>query len=82
MARYRFHCTNGLECILDTVGTEIRASDRIQSRARQVASDVMSVTAGRADWSDWRVTVHDLEGRRVLLQFFVPCAERHPALAA
>ncbi|RZK93888.1 MAG: hypothetical protein EOO66_09125 [Methylobacterium sp.] len=41
MARYRFHCTNGLECVFDARGAEIRAAGRLTVRARRVAADVM-----------------------------------------
>jgi hypothetical protein len=72
MARYRFHCTNGLECVFDARGTEIRAASRLTERARRVAADVRHALANRTDWSEWQVSVHDLTGRRVLLQPFEP----------
>ncbi|GJD51424.1 hypothetical protein OPKNFCMD_4178 [Methylobacterium crusticola] len=70
MARYRFHCTNGSECVLDTTGAVVRNPGRLALRAREVARDVMRSLDDRADWSEWRVTVHDLSGRRVLQQAF------------
>jgi hypothetical protein len=76
MARYRFHCTNGLECVFDARGMEVRASSRLIERARQVAADVRQSLANRSDWSDWRVSVHDLTGRRVLVQPFEPAQGR------
>lgn len=82
MARYRFHCTNGVECVLDTKGSDIRAFGRLRSRAEQVALDVIRAMEDRTDWSDWRVTVHDLEGRRILLHPFESLAECRSALAA
>ena len=69
MARYRFHCTNGYECVLDAKGAEVRQPRRLTDRARRVARTVMGSDA-RTDWSQWQVTVHDLKGRRVLLQPF------------
>ncbi len=80
MARYRFHCTNGTECVFDAKGAEVRAPERLVVRARRVAQDVMRDLDAGTDWSEWRVTVHDLKGRRVLLQPFPGGAER--ALAA
>lgn len=70
MARYRFHCTNGLECVLDAVGDDIRAPERLLRRAEQVAQNVMRSLEAREDWSQWHVSVHDLSGRRVLMQPF------------
>ena len=80
MARYRFHATNGYECVFDARGKEIRLPERSPERlarragavARQVARDVMHALEGREDWGEWHVSVHDLTGRRVLVQPFVP----------
>ncbi|MGV7032444.1 DUF6894 family protein [Methylobacterium symbioticum] len=74
MARYRFHCTNGYECVLDAKGADIRQPSRLTDRARRVAHAVMGSDA-RTDWSQWQVTVHDLKGRRVLLQPFPVAAQ-------
>jgi hypothetical protein len=70
MARYRFHCTNGLECVFDARGADIRAAGRLPLRARRVAVDVMRSLSDRTDWSEWQVSVHDLSGRRVMVQPF------------
>jgi len=70
MARYRFHCTNGSECFFDVRGTDIRVPARLAIRAQQVAREVMRTRVEVADWSDWRVAVCDLKGRRVLVQPF------------
>ena len=71
MARYRFHATNGTECVFDAQGKDIRVPDRLVRRADEVAQAVMSSLAVREDWSEWHVTVHDLSGRRVLVRPFV-----------
>jgi hypothetical protein len=78
----RFHCTNGHECIFDAGGAELRVPASLTSRAEQVARDVMRTLDDRADWSEWRVAVCDLKGRRVLLQPFVSAGEESSALAA
>ena len=80
MAHYRFHCTNGSECFFDARGTDIRVSARLAIRAQQVAREVMRTRVEAADWSDWRVTVCDLKGRRMLLQPFGSDGENRPVL--
>ena len=75
MARYRFHCTNGSECVFDAKGTDIRVPARLVNRAQQVAREVMRSLDDEADWSVWRVTVCDRQGRPVLRQPFVPAPE-------
>ncbi len=75
MARYRFHCTNGSECVFDAQGTDIRVPSRLVNRAQQVAREVMRSLEDGADWSAWRVMVCDLQGRPVLRQPFVSAAQ-------
>jgi hypothetical protein len=82
MAHYRFHCTNGLECVLDAKGADIRVPDRLPKRAQQVAMEVMRSLEDQTDWSRWHVTVHDLKGRRVLLQPFIDPSNGAFAVAA
>jgi hypothetical protein len=67
MARYRFHCTNGLECVFDAIGEDIRVPERLTRRATQVARDVMRSLDDQADGSEWHVSVHELSGRSVLV---------------
>ncbi len=81
MARYRFHATNGLECVFDTRGKDIRMPERLVRRAGEVAQQVMRSLNDRADWSDWHVSVHDLSGRRVLVQPFVLAPEDQARVA-
>lgn len=75
MARYRFHATNGYECVFDADGKDIRlperTPERLARRAGEVARDLMRRLDGREDWSKWHVSVHDLTGRRVLVRPFV-----------
>ncbi|WP_431739905.1 DUF6894 family protein [Methylobacterium goesingense] len=82
MARYRFHCTNGRECVFDAVGNDIRAPHRLVRRAEAVARDVMRSLGEAGNWAEWHVTVHDLRGRRVLVRPFLsvdpPAAPERP----
>ena len=75
MARYRFHCTKGHECVADCEGEDIPFPTRLDVRARQVAQSLMRSFHDQRDWLKWHVTVHDLNGRQVLLQRFVSRAE-------
>lgn len=71
MARYRFHATNGYAFVLDAIGRDVRRPERLARRAIEVAASVMDELDGQEDWSEWSVSVHDLSGRRVLVQPFV-----------
>jgi hypothetical protein len=81
MARYRFHATNGLECVFDARGKDIRVPERLVRRADEVAQEVMRSLDDRENWSDWHVSVHDLSGRRVLVQPFVSGADNHACVS-
>lgn len=81
MARYRFHATNGYECVFDAQGKDIRVPERLMRRADEVAQEVMSSLADRDDWSEWHITVHDLSGRRVLVKPFVGSGGGHAEAA-
>lgn len=71
MTRYRFHCTNGSECILDADGTLLRGPDALARRARQVAAAALRSLGPGDDGAGWRVSVHDLTGRQVWVEPFV-----------
>ena len=71
MTRYRFHCTNGSECILDAEGSLVRSPAALARRARQVAEAAMRSLGEDADRAGWQVSVHDLTGRRVWVEPFV-----------
>ena len=64
MTTYRFHCTNGLEFYLDTRGQSVAPGESLRGRAEQVAQ---GLRRRGGDWSAWSVSVHDLDGRQVLL---------------
>ncbi len=83
MTRYRFHCTNGSECILDAEGTLVRTPAALARHARVVAEAAMQ-SLGAGDWTEWRVSVHDLTGRRVWVEPFAmqDLRTREVALAA
>ncbi|GAB6843701.1 hypothetical protein HNR00_001227 [Methylorubrum rhodinum] len=72
MARYRFHATNGSACVFDAVGRDVRRLDRLTRRA---AERVMGSLEDQEDWAQWRVSVHDSGGQRVLVQPFMPRAD-------
>ena len=75
MARYRFHANNGYAFVLDSVGRDVRRPERLTRRASEVAQSVMNELDDQEDWSEWSVSVHDLSGRRVLVQPFVTRAD-------
>lgn len=67
---YRFHCTGGEHAVLDPRGRYLRARDDLRAEAARAAHAIMNRVAGRLNWSDWIVDVHDAAGRRALTLAF------------
>ena len=76
---YRSHCTDGRRAVLDLHGRYLRARSDLYAEAVRTARSIMSRCAGRLDWSDWIVDVHNAAGRHVLTLAF---EEAGPALQA
>ena len=74
----RFHATDGSACVLDAVGKDVRRLERLTRRAAEVAERVVGSLDDQEDGSQYRVSVHDLSGRCVLVQ---PFALRADAVA-
>lgn len=59
--RRRFHFANSLECVFASQGNLVASIDVIRKQARWVARPLMRDWVADK-WSDWSVSVHDLEG--------------------
>ena len=46
MAVHFFHCTNGIDLVVDRTGRDIAAVDEISSHARAVATDLIQAVPG------------------------------------
>jgi hypothetical protein len=77
MAVHFFHCTNGIDLVLDETGRETRNSDEISAHAHLVAARLMSACPGYDEWSNWTVHVYDKVGAVAIVDF--PAARRQAA---
>lgn len=68
--RYRFHCTDGREVIVDRRGRFLSNAELIWVHAERVAHELMTSGNGKLDWSNWIVDVHDQKGRHALTLAF------------
>ncbi|KAA2237647.1 hypothetical protein [Salinarimonas soli] len=64
MCAYRFHCTNGVDLIVDETGYVIGPESDLSDRAADVALEVL-LRFPFTDLSAWLVTIQDGEGRQV-----------------
>ena len=64
MSRFYFHCSDGVDLVLDREGIEIEASDVLLSALR-AAERLIRALPSYDDWSAWTVSVHDERGSLV-----------------
>jgi hypothetical protein len=69
MAIHYFHCTNGLDLVIDQNGHETRNSDENTWRAQAVAARLMRELPDYAEWSNWAVHVYDEFGLLNIVDF-------------
>jgi hypothetical protein len=77
MAKYFFHCTDGIDLALDRDGIEC-TDDDIFAEAQAASRRMMRALPASFDWSDWMVCVYDDKGRQVAAEPFP--ARQAPAL--
>jgi hypothetical protein len=78
MAVHYFHCTDGLDFVLDRVGQNTRSQQDVHLRACLVANRMMRSVGDDVDWSNWVVSVHNRRGMMVEVVPF-PAEERREA---
>ena len=78
MAVHYFHCTDGIDFVLDRVGQNTRSQEDLHLRACLVANRMMRSVAADFDWSGWVVSVQDRRGAMVEVVPF-PAEERRKA---
>ena len=77
MAIHYFHCTNGLDLVIDHDGHETQNSDENSSRAHAVACRLMRSLPAYDEWSNWAVHVYDDFGLLDIVDF--PVEQRRAA---
>ena len=69
MAVHYFHCTNGLDMVIDKKGQETSGSDEMSAHARAVAAGLMRAVPGYHEWWNWSVHVYDEVGAVKIFDF-------------
>ena len=64
MPRFYFHCSDGVDLVLDSEGVEIEASDVLRWGVRAAERLIMALPSYDG-WSAWTVSVHDERGSLV-----------------
>ena len=79
LSRFYFHCSDGVDLVLDREGVEVEASDVLWSALRAAAL-LISALPSYDDWSAWTVSVHDEQGSLVETLPFPANTDRRDAL--
>ena len=69
MAIHYFHCTDGVDLIVDRRGRDARETHEVRDRARAVADEIMRAVPSYQEWDDWAVHVYDERGEIEIVSF-------------
>lgn len=76
MTIHYFHCTDGVDLILDRQGRETSAYRDMQARARIVAGEIMGAVPSYTEWGNWAVHVYDAHGQVEIIPFEEPALQK------
>ena len=65
MSTYFLHCTDGVDMVLDRIGTEVANGEDLRRVAFGSALQLMRSLPKHHGWTDWIVAAHDEEGFQV-----------------
>jgi hypothetical protein len=69
MAVHYFHCTDGVDMVIDHDGRRMGSPDEMVSHAHLVAARLMRALPGYNEWSSWTVHVYDEMGMVAIVDF-------------
>ena len=69
MAVHYFHCTNGIDMVIDETGQETSSPGEMSSQARAVAGALMRAVPAYHEWWNWSVHVYDEIGAVEIFDF-------------
>jgi hypothetical protein len=69
MAIHYFHCTDGIDMVIDETGREISSSAEMASHARTVAIALMRAVPAYDEWWNWSVHAYDEMGAVEIFDF-------------
>ncbi|MBV9076441.1 MAG: hypothetical protein JO048_03025 [Methylobacteriaceae bacterium] len=76
MAVHFFHCTDGVDLVVDRVGREVRHSHEVARQARLVADGMMAALPDYDEWQNWAVHVYDARGEVEIVPFLVESRDK------
>ena len=76
MSRFYFHCSDGVDLVLDREGVESEASDVLWLGMR-AAERLITALPSYDDWPTWTVSVHDERGS-AQCRFIISAPEQKP----
>lgn len=69
MARHYFHCTDGVDLVVDRLGRDAAGPHEVRARALAVAAEIVAAVPDYDEWDDWAVHVYDERGEVAIVTF-------------
>jgi hypothetical protein len=69
MAVHYFHCTNGIDMVIDDKGRETSGRAEMSAHAQAVATALMQAVPAYDEWQNWSVHVYDQIGAVDIFDF-------------
>jgi hypothetical protein len=69
MSIHHFHCTDGVDLVVDRQGSDTPAYSDMIARAERVAFALMRAVPDYDEWADWAVHVYDAHGQVAIVPF-------------
>jgi hypothetical protein len=82
MPTYYFHCTNGVDFVLDQKGFDAEHEGEVRRWAARAASRLMQRLPTYRGWTSWLVSVHDEDGFLIDTVLFTECRAERPSIRA
>ena len=82
MPTYYFHCTDGVDFVLDRHGCGVEHDGEVLRLAARAATRLMQRLPAYGDWTSWLVSVHDEDGFLIDTVLFAECQAERPSLRA
>ena len=81
MTIHYFHCTDGVDLVVDREGQDISGARELASSAKAAAEAVMQAVPSYEEWEAWAVYVYNERGQVAIVPFLPGLEDAKPTRA-